>query len=904
MTKLVQYIGNADEKTISSAELASHGITSPDLVFSKSEEGDYFKSVPDIVAMFLLSQGDFEAFDGSTITDIFENNASPEAEPEVLSVQIGDDEPMSGSVVLPAGGSGAQHALRKLGYDTGEAMPGTDDVRIQAIRNTLFSGDGREVLVADDEGVLTALSLPEGTVLASTADGMVALSYAALEALIETGGAGFSVADLSDTDVTSKVDGYVITYVEATDNYVLRPIPTLPVHVTLSGGRIGSKTIESEVVDGIAGDSYDISDDTTTLTFNFVLPGTTANLILPEPEFGTLMVLKFEASGPVTVTAYVTGETTALGEFEVEAGEYVFAFPRQVEDDEDFVPSWNISGIGSGGAGGGSSLLPPNFIGDTLDLEAGFASMTTTGVPFSDDIYVMIPLDLDAPIGTVWYFTNTTTNGMGIWPADEGSMLVDSVTGDRGVAQYGMVRLWKADVNNYILSGDLVPIDAPPDPDPDPPAEPMMFFRMSADSFDRVDAPTLGAPDDGIPVLYEYEGDGTWEVSDNSAVFTGGSAGKHAVFCDTAGFGTLTFVVGEGDVGTTSELRIIVGNVYDDATLTGDAIVLNEAGEFIQIFGGVEETEPVFTLTDFPGFVVGEEVKIAWEYDGIFSLGFRVTVGSIFDQFIGDYPASPPGFGDYIGFEVTFVTGQLPKTVDFWEVSHPANSMLVPKAFAGTRVDNIEGGATTGPPVDATSYNGTWDWLEGSPWTDFGTPGYNAHYNALSVTEGDNRYVRLQFDVASVDQFVAGGFRVLKTRRDVDPTSEIVRRDGLTMRASATEWLALVFSDDAGTSGPRLFSVTDSGATETLLHTFGSPMLDALNIPISDAGWATVRAFVGADDIFWLQINGVTESVDLSAETLPAGTEVGVLHRQTVDGALDDVDRGIGWWTFDGYALV
>lgn len=1163
MTKLVQYIGDADEKTISSAELAAHGITSPDLVFAKGEGDDYFESVPDIVAMFLLSQGDFIAYDGSTILDIFENNASPEAEPEVLSVQIEGEDPMSGSVVLPAGGSGAQSALRKLGYDVGEAMPGNDDVRLQAVRTTLFSGDGREVLVANHEGVLTAVTLPVGTVLASTDEGMVALTYAELETLIETGGEGLSLGGLSDTDVTSQVDGYVLTYVEATNSYALRPIPTLPVHVTLSGGRIG--VVSPEVND----DGYvDISANNTNLVFEIDATVTPLALMMPAPEFGSLIILKFMSDAPVNVAVHIDGDPDPAFSFTTTPNEYTFAFPVQEDDGTgNMVPTWNVSGI-AGGSGGGSSLLPANPIVEspTVTLTAAMAS-TLNMSAVGGSLHVIIPPDLDAPDGTRWHFTNISSDPFGLH-ADEMSVSLFSIDGYRGIPQYGEAILWKQSPNQYLLFGDLVvigpPVIEPPvemdyyslledlqvpfvwplggdtfegymdeigfatgvfdgtyvdaagtastamvfeqpgpyawlpsveitadsdrgratgidmntwtaftvagwwrpgatvsdasdpifqfransptdaneirftvtannggspsfsgfsvlieewdvgsDPavDPadqtwgfnafdalpqtaeewlfwavsfdvngndtviqvwlngvlqngntggtplqttnlgsdcsvdvaiatsgvpdrffgviltpgtlsdatilsmyesaavmpegwEPPPEPMMFFRMSADSFERADAPTLGAPDDGIPVLYEYEGDGTWEVSDNSAVFTGGSAGRHTVFCDTAGFQKLVFVMGEGDVGTTSTIEVVVSDVYDDATLSGTYTIFNEAGEFWTDFDNGEPPVLMHTLAGFPGFVVGETVTLEWIFDGPYVAGYRISVGEIFSVELGTDEGVNFGGADYIGFSVNFVTGQLPKRVDFWEASQYAASLSVPKAFAGTSVHEIQGGMWTGPGGETTTYNGSWEWTDMGQYTGQVGSGYTSHYRAIEVTEGDLKYTRIHADVATPNQFVAACFRPEFERRNSDPISELARNGGLVLRGSASSFLALRFGNDAGTGSMTLHAVTDNGATETLLHTFGSPILDALNIIPPVAGWSVIRAFIGADDIFWLQVNGVTESIDLSAETLPTGTDLGVLYRQTTDGAVPPEDMGIGWYILFAHALV
>lgn len=447
MTKLVQYVGTSDTKIVSSADLAEAGISSPDLTFTRDGEDDYFRSVPDAVAIFLLAQGGFRTFDGSNLLDIFENNASEEAGPEVLSVQLGDEEPSTGLVVVPADDTNSTPSLRTLGTGAGQAMPGTDSVRTQALRTTLFTSD-RQVLVRDEEGALKGLTLSEGTVLASTADGLVALSYAALEALIDTEGSGLSFADLSDTDVTSATDGYVATYVEATGDIALRPIPTLMQRVTVSGGRVGATTIEADEDTEI----FSLVSDTTTLTFRFGVTGGAATVDLPEPSLGSMILLNPIAEGAVVLDVLSDGET--VGPFNVTGNTFVLAHPSQDEDDN---LTWTISAI-SGGGGGGSTLPINAIIDDTTPLTtdmAGFTNVSALGSP----CHVIIPFDLDAPDGTMWRFLNLYEYDFGLEPESGVSMI--SAAGDLGVAHYGEATLWKRSDNDYVLTGDLMEIDPP-----------------------------------------------------------------------------------------------------------------------------------------------------------------------------------------------------------------------------------------------------------------------------------------------------------------------------------------------------------------------------------------------------------------------------------------------------------
>ena len=410
MTKLVQYIGDADEKTISSAELAGHGITSPDLVFSKTQDDDYFRSVPDVVAMFLLSQGDFRAYDGSTILDIFENNASPEAEPEVLSVQIGEDgDPMSGSVVLPAGGSASTHALRKIGDGSDEAMAGDDPVRLQALRSTLFSGEGREVIVAGADGGITVVQLPAGTILASTDDGMVALTFGELQMLIETGGFSLSLSDLSDTDMTSAANGYVMTFVANNPSapedggiVALRPIPTLP-GGTVGPERIGSVTVEITENDDF-GSVYDLATNTMTAAFAAALPeyepeGSNNVLMdLPNPEFGTAFFVTFygegedpgpamdysinffssEAGDTTTTQAHITFDGLDPGSTDMG----LWVYPARTDEDEPtykFMRFWTdvYSGGGPVYVVDGDERVPPPLPRSSGDIIVGRLLRTT-----------------------------------------------------------------------------------------------------------------------------------------------------------------------------------------------------------------------------------------------------------------------------------------------------------------------------------------------------------------------------------------------------------------------------------------------------------------------------------------------------------------------------------------------
>ena len=178
MTKLVQYIGDADERVITSTEFASQGISSPTMHFSRDQPTDYYRSVSDLVAIYLLAQGDFRTFDGSTLLDIFEHNASPEAAPEVTSVTIGDGDPAVGDIVLPADGSASTPSLRTLGEGAGQAMAGDDPIREQALRTGIF-GDTEEerqnqLLGTNVDGVPSVFRLDTGEIPVGSADRRVA----------------------------------------------------------------------------------------------------------------------------------------------------------------------------------------------------------------------------------------------------------------------------------------------------------------------------------------------------------------------------------------------------------------------------------------------------------------------------------------------------------------------------------------------------------------------------------------------------------------------------------------------------------------------------------------------------------------------------------------------------------
>lgn len=698
-------------------------------------------------------------------------------------------------------------------------------------------------------------------------------------------------------------------------------------------------TMAEIVVNEVSGGSYDrvtldglVVDETVATQVRLLYPGT-LEIGRPADTLGWLIIYRTSDDSLILATE-VTGDDGISTPVEFSWLDDVVgirnASPSEIEpgqgippgglagqvlakaSDDDYDVEWIDPPEGTGG--GGSALLPPLPLVDPgrVDLLADHANQGL--LPFAgDSIWLIVTHgELDAaPDGTRWHLMNPLPAAFGfefgVFPHEEDvDIEVTSLNGYRGVApDGGRAELWKANSTAYLLSGDLVPMDPPPPIEEPPPGdEPMMFFRMMADDFLRADAPTLGAPDDGIPVAYEYDGDGTWEVSDNTAALTGGSAGAQTVYCDTAGFGTLTFVTGAGDVGSTSTLSVICGNVYYDLGARTDGyLLLNEAGEFWYSESGEPPTLQ-YTLTGFPGFVEGETVTIERVYVGPYVDGFRVTVGALFEQHVTDYPSSPPSFGDYIGFRVDFVPGDLPKRIDFWEVTQPATSLDVPKSFAGTSVHDITGGMWTGPPVEATTYNGSWEWVSGSDYYPDGSPGYDSHYRASEITDGALKYTRIQADVASADQFVAGAFRTDLTRRETEPITEIIEGNGFVFRGSATEFLALQFSNGLSGMQATLHAVTDSGATETLLHTFGLEIRDALDTIVPSTGWTAVRAFIGADDVFWLQANGVTEAVDLSAATLPTGTDAGVLFRRDVSGTIPTMSLGTGWYTTVLHALI
>lgn len=206
--KLVRYNGVADSRVIKASEFAAAGLNGiGDMQFSKGSTTDYYRSVSDLVAIFLLSQGDFVAEDGSSIFDIFQN-AVTEATAEVLSVNE-----QTGEVVIPGYGTDAPNgtaALRKLGRAAGKALAGNDPIITDAIVKANFSEDDSVIIYKDTEGNITPLVVPAGCVVGRKATGeIVAIPFEELQGEIDEAGP-ISLDQLSDVEAPNLGGGYVL----------------------------------------------------------------------------------------------------------------------------------------------------------------------------------------------------------------------------------------------------------------------------------------------------------------------------------------------------------------------------------------------------------------------------------------------------------------------------------------------------------------------------------------------------------------------------------------------------------------------------------------------------------------------------------------------------------------------
>lgn len=225
MAKIVSYTGPAQRRIVRSVDLAQHGIISPDLIFS--QERGFFQSLPDVVAVFLLSLGDFVSYEGETLADIWQHNAAPEASPEVLGVQLGGGPVLTGVVEVPAGGDASTAALRELGTTVGKALPGDDSRVAGAVQASSVPGTNR-VFVRNNSGDITGIELEENELVMGTDAGIGKVTVSGLGTLIETEGIGVGVADLTDVNLvgSSNPGWYLAATPSEGQPYAFRPLPT------------------------------------------------------------------------------------------------------------------------------------------------------------------------------------------------------------------------------------------------------------------------------------------------------------------------------------------------------------------------------------------------------------------------------------------------------------------------------------------------------------------------------------------------------------------------------------------------------------------------------------------------------------------------------------------------------
>lgn len=471
MAKIVSYTGPAQRRIVRSVDLAQHGIISPDLIFS--QERGFFQSLPDVVAVFLLSLGDFASYEGETLADIWQHNAAPEASPEVLGVQLGSGPVLTGVVEVPAGGDAGTAALRQLGTTSGKALPG-DDARVAgAVQASSVPGTNR-VFVRNNSGDITGIELEENELVMGTGAGIGKVTVSGLGTLIETEGVGVGLADLTDMNLagSSNPGWYLAATPLESQPYAFRPLPTFG-----GGGGGGGEGERSGVAQAfyqfIDGKHVlDLTMETQTEIFCHLPTGIVLDEILIPEEIDGGFTLYLSADDQIDRSTIVNNTDVKSGAEVVDVSALGILDPTWSVEIQFYPWYDDIASYLRWGA----RILPPEYSSGNPSASVVFELDAGTIVGNKDDgtTYVVDHAGVDpeyvylghsggdyamAPHTTKRIIRATGSGEVGI-VAGLGQTVV-SASGDFGVAEGGTVVVVAAPGGVCYLSGDLVAVDPP-----------------------------------------------------------------------------------------------------------------------------------------------------------------------------------------------------------------------------------------------------------------------------------------------------------------------------------------------------------------------------------------------------------------------------------------------------------